>query len=54
MYSISCPLGWKTNIIPDLLFSVQKEKARGQNGGIQASWEGVLWRGPPVEMSPAV
>lgn len=35
-------------------FPVQKEKAHGQNGGIQASWEGVLWRGPPVETNAAV
>lgn len=54
MHLISHSLGRKTNIIPDLFFTVQKEKAHGQNGGIQASWEGVHWRGPPVEMNPAV
>lgn len=30
---------------------VQREKARGPNGGTRASWEGVLWRGPQVAMS---
>lgn len=35
-------------------FSLQREKAHGQNGGTRASWEGVPWRGPPVETSLAV
>lgn len=37
-----------------IFFCVQREKAHGQKGGTQASWEGDPWREPPVEMNHAV